>query len=229
VGQEKGNVMRRKDTTTKAPGISRRKFVKIASIGLACVGAGVIPGKGVAGTTIDRAGLASKDPSVYRIENIRRVVLTEGETACTGNPERTSEKCTGCMSCMAACSLVHEGIVSSALSGIRVYHFTSEWALRETEKMFTHFICRQCPGVPPCDEVCPENAHYRDDKTGAVIVDHDKCIRCGACVEACPNDACWYSQEFDKIVKCDLCSGNPDGPQCVRNCSNLVLKIEEIR
>lgn len=215
--------------TSIKEGISRRQFVGLSGTGILCAGALLVSRNAhSADENASPSGLFEGRAS-YKMENVKRVVIIEGETACTGDCDRTSQKCTGCMSCMAICALSHEGIVSSELSGIRVDHFTSEWALGENERMFIHSICRQCPGVPPCDEVCPESAHYRDEKSGAVIVDHEKCIKCQACVEACPNDACWYSEEMDKIVKCDLCSGHPEGPQCVRRCPSLVLKIEEIR
>lgn len=220
--------MERNNEQNKGMMISRRDFVKISGAGIACVAVGIVPVTAFTGTEADDALEEFRNLPVYRAENIMRVVLSEGETACTGDPERTSERCTGCMSCVAICSLSHEGVSSSALSGIRVHHFTSEWALREMDKMFAHSICKQCPGVPPCDEICPVHAHYRSDKLGAVLVDHDKCVQCGACVEACPYDACWYSETLGRIVKCDLCHENPDGPQCVKNCSSLVLKLEEV-
>ncbi len=162
----------------------------------------------------------------YRIEKISRIVVREGETAFTGDPARPSEKCTGCMSCMAACALSKAGIVSSELSGIRIHHYTCEWVLRESEVLYVSFICRQCPGVPICDELCPVHAHYRDATTGAVIIDQDLCVRCRACEEACPYNACWYSEEWDKMVKCDLCHANPNGPQCVTVCPSVVLKTQ---
>jgi len=37
-----------------------------------------------------------------------------------------------------------------------------------------------------CAEVCPTGAIMRKNK---VVVDHKKCIQCGACVTACPNNA----------------------------------------
>jgi len=166
--------------------------------------------------------------SAMRTKDIWRIAVSEGETAFTGDPQRPSEKCTGCMSCMAICALSKEGIVSSECSGIQIHHATSEWALKKAEKMYTYNLCRQCPGVPPCDEVCPVHAHYRDTKTGAVVVDHEHCIRCGKCVKACPYEACWLSQEHDKVYKCDLCHGNSDGPQCVSVCPSLILNLKAV-
>ncbi|WP_081429615.1 4Fe-4S dicluster domain-containing protein [Solidesulfovibrio magneticus] len=164
---------------------------------------------------------------VYKMKNIMRLVVAEGETACTNDHVRPTEKCTGCMSCMVVCALSHEGRSSSEFSGIRIGHHTNEWTLREKEQMLDHSICRHCPGIPPCDEVCPKHAHFRSDKLGAVLIDHDACIRCRACVKACPYHACWYSKELDKIVKCDLCHDNDDDPQCIGKCPSLVIKLEK--
>lgn len=163
-----------------------------------------------------------------RTTDIWRIVVSEGETAFTGDPQRPSEKCTGCMSCMAMCALSKEGVVSPECTGIKIHHYTSEWALKKAEKMYTYSLCKQCPGVPPCDEVCPVHAHYRDEKTGAVVVNHEECIRCGQCVKACPYKACWLSHEHDKVYKCDLCHGNSDGPQCVNVCPSLILNVKAV-
>ncbi|MCF6242088.1 MAG: monomeric [FeFe] hydrogenase [Bacteroidales bacterium] len=38
----------------------------------------------------------------------------------------------------------------------------------------------------PCEEVCPVDAIYRDEKTGKEVIDYSKCIFCGKCIQACP-------------------------------------------
>jgi Fe-S-cluster-containing dehydrogenase component len=161
-----------------------------------------------------------------RMKSIQRLVVQEGETAFTGNDSRPSEKCTGCMSCMAACALAHEGCISTAFSGIRIHHHSSAWVLHNSEVLYSSSVCAQCPGVPPCDEGCPKHAHFRDEDTGAVMIDPDLCIRCRKCVDACPFNACWYSPELDRIVKCDLCAGLSEGPQCINVCPSKILKID---
>jgi Fe-S-cluster-containing dehydrogenase component len=133
------------------------------------------------------------------------------------------------MSCMAACALANQGAVANTLSGIRIFHHTAEWALRQAETLYTSAVCRQCPGIPPCDAVCPVHAHYRHNETGAVLIDNKACIRCGRCVEACPYDACSLSPEFNKIIKCTLCEGRSDGPQCVPVCPSMILKMRQVR
>ena len=176
------------------------------------------------------APLALEALPVYRVEDVYRVELVEGTSAFTGNPEpgKQSQMCSGCASCEVMCSLCHEGQASRDLSGIKVGHHVVEWMAGEPVQLYTHNICKQCPGIPPCAAVCPVDCYFRDEKTGAVLIDHDNCIRCRLCVEACPYDACWYAPQLDKIVKCDLCHDNADGPQCVSNCPLGVLQLVKV-
>ena len=179
---------------------------------------------------LPEAPLALEDLPAYRVKDIYRVELVEGTAAFTGSPEpgKQSEMCSGCASCEAICSLGHEGQVSRVLSGIKVNHHVVEWMAGEPVQLYSHNICRQCPGIPACAAVCPVDCIYRDEKTGAVLIDHDTCIRCQLCVDACPYDACGYSPQLDKIVKCDLCHDNADGPQCVSNCPLGVLQLVKV-
>ncbi|MCI8469666.1 MAG: 4Fe-4S dicluster domain-containing protein [Eggerthellaceae bacterium] len=45
--------------------------------------------------------------------------------------------------------------------------------------------CQHCEN-PACAKVCPVGATYRDEETGIVRQDADKCIGCRMCVAACP-------------------------------------------
>jgi len=121
-------------------------------------------------------------------------------------------KCQGCMSCMLACSLVHEGVESLSLSRIQV--------LQDGFGAFPHDLtieqCRQCVDAP-CAAECPENALVINGDFGNVrMVDAQKCVGCGACVDACP-----YTPSRPMVVaddmfegelksrKCDLCAHTP--------------------
>ena len=52
----------------------------------------------------------------------------------------------------------------------------------------------------------------------------DLYIGCRACVAACPFGAIRYWPEDNKILKCDLCGGDP---ACVRYCATKILSLEE--
>ncbi len=55
---------------------------------------------------------------------------------------------------------------------------------------------------------------YLDKKSGAVVISESKCIRCLACVEACPFGAIHIGPDRE-ILKCDLCGGEP---VCAKYC-----------
>ena len=89
----------------------------------------------------------------------------------------------------------------------------------------TVLACQQCEDRP-CYEACPkkDSAMCVDPETGVVYVDEENCVGCGKCMRACRFTPSRISMKRDrdrrnwKAVKCDLCRGNPDGPQCIRWC-----------
>ena len=118
-----------------------------------------------------------------------------------------TKKCQGCLSCMLACSLVHEGIENLSLARIQILQNSFE----KFPDDLTMAQCRQCV-EPACVEACPEKALFVDKKNGNVrIVDVKKCVGCKACIQACPFEpslALWNTDK-KKALKCDLCSDAP--------------------
>ena len=69
-------------------------------------------------------------------------------------------------------------------------------------------VCTQCSNYP-CVGSCPVKALSVDEKTGAVNVDNEICIACGACIKACPGEVPHMHPEKNHIIICDLCGGDP--------------------
>jgi len=125
------------------------------------------------------------------------------------------EKCSGCRSCENFCSLSHGKEIRPAESRIRVVRF-------EDRGIFIPAFCVQCHR-PACKAVCPTQAIYEDEKTGAWLVNQKRCVGCKMCVFSCPVGAI----SIDRIagaVKCDLCGGDP---HCVRVCPRKAIEFTE--
>lgn len=132
-----------------------------------------------------------------------------------------TKKCSGCSSCMLACSLVHEGKENVSLSRIQI--------MQDPFKNFPDdislFQCRQCTS-PACVEACPTGALGIDKNNGNIrTVDERKCIGCMQCVEACPQTPSRVIWNFEDhhSMKCDLCTNTPyweekGGPDGRRAC-----------
>ncbi len=124
------------------------------------------------------------------------------------------EKCTGCRTCEVACSLKHLGECNPAKSAVQIV----KW---EAEGLDVPMICQQCQ-EPACMGICPVRAISRSAATGAMTVDYDRCIGCRMCMIACPFGAVQFDAERKRVIKCDLCDGEP---YCVRFCQAGALSF----
>jgi Fe-S-cluster-containing hydrogenase component 2 len=123
------------------------------------------------------------------------------------------KECTGCRQCELMCSVKQTGTANPARARISVV----KW---EGEGFYLPMLCQQCIDAP-CAAVCPKNAISRDEDLGRVVIDYDLCIGCKMCVMACPFGAMGVDATDDRVIKCDLCDGDP---QCVRFCDAKALK-----
>jgi len=117
------------------------------------------------------------------------------------------DKCTGCRLCELVCAVSHDGISNPTRSRIRVM----KW---EAEGLYVPMTCQQCQDAP-CLNVCPVKAISQEAETGRVLVDYNVCIGCRSCVSVCPFGAMSFNTTDRRVLKCDLCGGDP---QCVRFC-----------
>jgi len=123
------------------------------------------------------------------------------------------EKCTGCRLCETVCSISHEKACNPALARIHV----AKW---ETKGLYIPVVCVQCES-PICEQVCPVKAIKRDEKTGAVLINYDACVGCRLCALYCPFAGAQIDSEKGRVLKCDLCNGEP---MCAKFCDPQALQ-----
>jgi carbon-monoxide dehydrogenase iron sulfur subunit len=126
------------------------------------------------------------------------------------------EKCTGCRLCELVCAVKHDRVSNPIRSRIRVI----KW---ESEGIYVPVSCQQCEDAP-CVLGCPAKALTRNQDMGRVEVDYEKCIGCRTCVSVCPFGAMHFVASDRKVIKCDLCDGDP---QCVRFCEIEAVRFVE--
>jgi carbon-monoxide dehydrogenase iron sulfur subunit len=126
-------------------------------------------------------------------------------------------KCTGCRTCEQVCSAKKEGVVNPMKARIRICRF-------EDIVFEVPVFCQQCADAP-CKTVCPVSAISRNEETGIVIVDTNRCIGCKMCVTICPFGAMGFDVKTGTVFKCDQCNGEPT---CVKFCDTKAIDYVKV-
>ena len=142
------------------------------------------------------------------------------------------EKCIGCYSCMRACSTENDvgdrgmrtwveryticqdntaviDVVQRAYSNDaekflgHPHHVPLDTKKETRSQFFVPKLCNQC-AVPPCTQVCPVGSTYQTND-GVVVIDHDSCVGCAYCIQACPYGARFWDERYLCANKCDFC------------------------
>jgi len=136
-------------------------------------------------------------------------------------------KCTGCQACQLAC--VIENDLEPDASWRRINTF-NERHYPGAPLFHISLACNHC-AAPACMKACPALAYSKDSETGAVLVDHKKCIGCRYCTWACPYDAPKFDHSQGVITKCTFCNhriNNGSRPACVELCPTRALQFERL-
>ncbi len=138
------------------------------------------------------------------------------------------EYCIGCKLCELACLTAHSEAkdLIIAYTKERVAGLTSSIRVVESNGVSVALNCRHCD-EPACVTVCDAGALSKNNVTGIVEYDFEKCVGCWSCLVSCSYGAIQRNSLINKIVKCDLCSGRAEGPACVQACPNRALKFFE--
>jgi Fe-S-cluster-containing dehydrogenase component len=73
-------------------------------------------------------------------------------------------------------------------------------------KMKTFFVPKMCNHCEdsPCTQVCPVGATF-PSPDGVVLIDKERCLGCGYCVQACPYGCRYLDPRTHTADKCTLC------------------------
>jgi carbon-monoxide dehydrogenase iron sulfur subunit len=126
------------------------------------------------------------------------------------------EKCISCRTCELACSFKHDHEFRPSVARVNVVQF-------DREGISVPLMCLQCDPAA-CEMVCPTGALQRNEETGALAVDDDKCIRCKMCVQACSFGNITYDAAKNRVIRCDLCGGDPI---CAQFCPSGAIVFQE--
>jgi Fe-S-cluster-containing dehydrogenase component len=134
-------------------------------------------------------------------------------------------RCVGCAACLVACEVendVPEG-------------YCRDWIAEETRGVFPHLVqeirserCNHCSD-PPCVPPCPTGASHVEEG-GIVLVKHDLCTGCKACIAGCPYDS-RYVHPRGYVDKCTFCQHRlREGrlPACVSACPTFAMSFGDL-
>src|SRR5262245_54305222 len=131
------------------------------------------------------------------------------------------DRCIGCHACTVACKAENEVPVGSFRTWVK---YVEKGTFPEVRRHFAILRCNHCTNAP-CVKICPVNAlEKRAD--GIVDIDHDACIGCRACMQACPYDAIYLNEGSGAVEKCHYCAHRVEKglePACVIVCPEQAI------
>ncbi len=137
-----------------------------------------------------------------------------------------TRRCVGCMDCVVACKTenrVPEG-------------FTRDWIATEATGRFPTIQleirserCNHCDN-PPCVACCPTGASHVASPGQLVLVTHEACIGCKACLASCPYGARFVHPD-GYADKCSFCAHRLEeglDPACVTVCPTRCMTFGDL-
>jgi Fe-S-cluster-containing dehydrogenase component len=136
-----------------------------------------------------------------------------------------TRKCVGCSDCVVACQTENNVPVG----------FCRDWVVEVVDGTYPNVSielrserCNHCNNSP-CVRCCPTGASHFEEG-GIVVVNPNKCIGCGACIQSCPYDA-RYSHPEGYVDKCTFCIRRVkqgSDPACVSVCPTKCMYFGDL-
>lgn len=146
------------------------------------------------------------------------------------------KRCSGCKTCSVVCKVANN--IPNNIIWNRVLTEggnapdTAGGTWDNPEMQHWPVACQHCEN-PACTKVCPVGATWKDEQTGIVRQDYDKCIGCRMCMGACPYSARTFNWE-EPAYAVDFPLGDFDAPKHVAGvvekctfCANRLARGEE--
>jgi carbon-monoxide dehydrogenase iron sulfur subunit len=142
------------------------------------------------------------------------------------------ERCLACRSCELACAAAHtpsknllKAIQEGEIPRPRIYieAIDEKGALYRVRAIAIQ--CRHCE-EPACALACISGGIRKDDETGNIIVNLEKCVGCWSCIMVCPIGAIKRSENRHQALKCDRCP-DLETPACMVACPTGALILRE--
>ncbi|WP_027016454.1 sulfate reduction electron transfer complex DsrMKJOP subunit DsrO [Comamonas composti] len=127
-------------------------------------------------------------------------------------------RCIGCQACTVSCSLENLPPIGQFRTTVLQYEIDKPDGSAPAMVSLPR-LCNHCD-EPPCVPVCPVQATFQRTD-GIVLVDNERCVGCGYCVQACPYDARFINHETQTADKCTFCEHRLEVgllPACVESC-----------
>ncbi len=136
-------------------------------------------------------------------------------------------RCIGCNACVIACHQWHD-ILVVPVKWMRVYQW-EKGVFPVTRLHFLAIPCYHCEN-PVCVKACPNEALFKEQKYGTVLVDSGKCRGTRKCWLACPYGAPQFGGDEPglKMSKCTMCIDRLEQglkPICILSCSMRALEF----